>query len=181
MPRERTQTVDRVQVGVARVELVLGGVVDVEQNRIPRALRVGAHHGEEVGLDERGARVVNKRSGCRQQFALMPPDHRIQGFNHVEPGHACIGERGDRRVAEPEPADDHVERIPLRSREPQMRELLLCDDEQRRHEVLLTELDFINLRSCCGLKTPPQHEVAHRRCDVVELFEAGDHEVWLTS
>jgi hypothetical protein len=156
-------------------------VVDVEQQRVPpvgRGVRrrpAGTDGGEEVGGDERAARVVHERAGQRQQAALVPRDDGRQCLDDVHGAHPLVLQRGGRRAPEPQAADDDVEPVARQRRQPQPGQLDLGHGEQARHQVLVAEQHLVHLDAGDGLAAPSQRDLAERGGLEVQLLEAPRH------
>ena len=170
----------RVQIAVAVGEPVARRVVDVDQDRVvARAVgrRLGAHEREEVVLDEHRARVVDQLGRDRQQLA--PCQSMTAGSVSTTVSVATRGscERGHRRVAEPEAADEHVQLVAVDDAETAPRELLLGDREQARHQVLVAELHLVHVDVEHRLVPSPQRQLPHRGGLEIELLEPGAHVV----
>jgi len=84
MTAHPSETGDAIEVGMARVELVSRGVIDIQQDRIVERGRFGAHQREEVLVDERGADVPDQLCRDGEQPTLVPVDHGGERVDHVE-------------------------------------------------------------------------------------------------
>ena len=90
-------------------------MVDVDDDGVEaplRLLRVQPRAGsqrEEVAGHQAAPRVRGQRRGGRDQPAPVPVDHHVQRLHHHQRAHLGVLEHGPRGVAQPQPADDHVQ------------------------------------------------------------------------
>ena len=91
----------------------------------------------------RGSAV--KRRADRDQPALVPLDHLAERLDHEQRAHARVLQHGLRGVAEPEPADHHVEAGPRQLRQREPGDLDLGHREQARHQEVVVELDLVDV------------------------------------
>jgi hypothetical protein len=167
---------------VAQVQHVPGAVVDVDQQRVVPAVRVRrvqglsrADGGEEVGRDQPRARVRRQLRRHREQARVVPADHLGQRLDHGQLRDPRVLQGGDRGVPQAQPADQHVEPVPVDGREAEPGQLDLGDREQAGHQELVAELGLEHVDVQGGLAAPPQADLAHRRLAPVELLEPCAH------
>ena len=168
---QRAQPLGGVERRVAGVQHVPRGVVDVEQHgvhalagrrRRTRAAPRASAKKSPCTSRARGSSVSVAASGSRR--SLVPADHRGERLDDHQRAHPRLLERGDRGVAEPQPADDDVELVAGAGGQPQPGQLDLGDREQARHEELLAELDLVDVDLERALEPATQADLAHRRC-----------------
>ena len=105
----------------------------------------------------------------------MPPDHRGERIDHVQPPHTIVVQRGHRRVAQAQAADEHREFFAFGGSEAERRQLLLGDGEQARHEVLVLQLHLVDQLTRGRISPPAKCQLPHPRLLPVQLFESHDH------
>ena len=106
-----------VEGGVALVEEVVGGVIDIEEDGVEGAggfLRVEAGggvggEGEEVGEDEVAAGIGDEAGAEGDEAGLVPVDDGGHELDDVKGGDAGVIEDGGGGVAEAEATDDDAE------------------------------------------------------------------------
>ena len=127
-------------------------MIDIQQHRVKppaRLLRVETVRGlrarEEVGVHHSAARIAREFFAQRNQAALMPFDHRLQGVHHQQRCDLAMLERRHRRVSESEPAHHDIPARAFQLSQSQMGERDLHLMEQARHQERVPELYLVNL------------------------------------
>ena len=153
------QPLGGVEHRVAGVQHVPRAVVDVDQQRVerpaapPARTPAGPRSREEVGRDQPGARVggePGRHPAAAAARASRRP--RASASTTTSERDPRVLERGDRGVAQPEPADERRRaRSPRQRGEPEPGQLDLGDREQAGHEELVAELDLEDVDvAACG-------------------------------
>lgn len=181
--RELAEGSGGIERGVAGVEEVLGGVVDVEEDGVEAAggifgVEAGGGSGrqrEEIAVDEAAARVGGERRAERDEAAFVPFDDGGEGVDDEERSDGVVPERGGGGVAEAETTDDDVERAGEVGQS-EVGEGDFDVVEEAGHEELLAEFDFVNFEVIeLRESAAAEGEVAEGGGSEVEFFEGAAH------
>jgi hypothetical protein len=137
--------------------------------------RLAAHEAEEVVQDQSRPGVPGEHSRDGQKASLVPVDHGRQGVDNGERAHPGVGQGSHRGIAEPEPADEHIQAIPLGRLESEGRQFLLRHREQAGHEKILAELHLVHLDAENRFEAAAKAQVPHGGGLPVQLFESHAH------
>jgi len=182
--RQTVQPRRGVKRGVALMEQIARGVIDIEQHGMKAAGRIGGidprcrwlEHPKEISLHEATSRIAAELFTKRNQAALVPSDDRSECFHDNQASHRIVREGGCCGVAQSESAHHDVHRSWTCWGEAQVCERDFDSCEQAGHEESLSQLHFEHFEVAERSYPPPaQDEFTQRGLAVIQLFEVSAH------
>ena len=148
-------------------------MVDVEQHGVDVESRRGQR--EEVVVHQLAARIAGERCPEWHEVAFVPVDDGRQRFDHAQRSHAWVVECGPGGVAEPQPADDDIERRVGGRCQTECRHRLLAVGDQAGHQPVLADLDLEHVDLERRFETATQADLADLGRLSIEFLEKTTH------